>query len=312
MTYEVLASNRPTSHQSLSGLPSLRTYPSSKAPASPRHLTWPHHHRRTTMTPPVPVCSSCTQPIVLINIAQRCTNPSCGMVVCFMCAAKRPGFCWRCSNPLAPLLPPNASPTPQPNPSGYTHSGVPCPHCGGSMPGRYNVCIHCKRDVFWGSPQNPRPFASQHAASEDALRARQIAAAAADKQFQIEQQRRLKEDERAYHFAFSSTAVMCIGGLLGAITFLVYSTSPQADTSTPWFVQYCFHCAVGLVFLGTTIQDARYALRNLSGLFLLFVILGFFVFSALGSAAFAGWLSSFFLVFASFCIECAIRQGNSK
>lgn len=62
-------------------------------------------NERTSVSQLFPTCSECKQTIILTDKMRRCTNPACGRVVCFLCAAKHLNWCPHCSNLTTPVFP---------------------------------------------------------------------------------------------------------------------------------------------------------------------------------------------------------------
>ena len=42
-----------------------------------------------------------------------------------------------------------------------------CCHCGGRLPGRYDLCMHCSRNLYWGHPQTIQGFKTEADAQLD-------------------------------------------------------------------------------------------------------------------------------------------------
>lgn len=123
-----------------------------------------------------------------------------------------------------------------------------CPHCGGRFPGKFAVCSHCTREVFWGYS---RPHKTKEAAvadtrsAKDAYERRETAQAAAA-------QKRLDEESAKYAVG----SVLGVFGLLmiSSLGGMVYAMVTQDGNLGVW----SFHFLTAGLVMGMGLADVRW------------------------------------------------------
>lgn len=71
-----------------------------------------------------------------------------------------------------------------------------CPHCGGAIPGRYDVCTHCGRELHWGGDRTHEPFKTSDAARRDREAEIREQEEIRRKEADAQQQARLKQENQ--------------------------------------------------------------------------------------------------------------------
>jgi len=73
-----------------------------------------------------------------------------------------------------------------------------CPHCGGRVPGRFDLCANCNRQLFWGHDSTHNPFKTSAEALQDRARvSQQLQEAVAEQARQQAEQARQQAEFQA-------------------------------------------------------------------------------------------------------------------
>ena len=110
-----------------------------------------------------------------------------------------------------------------------------CPHCGGRLPGRFNLCKSCGEKVYWGHPHTRDPFSTNADAESNRISVernlREQAAAQAQQQARVEAE--LKEIRDRQGFAVRlQTEFPAIAGLSVFASVAVFAN--EAWRMTQW------------------------------------------------------------------------------
>lgn len=140
-----------------------------------------------------------------------------------------------------------------------------CPHCGGAIPGRYDVCKHCRREIHWG-PSGP--FSSADEAARDVAR-NKAQAEAQRREAAAREASRLHEEAERKKYATGSGGIAVLA-LLISIGVLVYAWTKGSMA----IAGYGGHALVASIFMAFAINDMRHALFGAFIAPLLLLVLG--------------------------------------